>query len=128
MIADYPTEYAETYDPSPDDGSWGGDFCRHGRYIGTPGGADYMCQLCELGFDRWVADPLWGVMLTFGKPADGPVQYRRVVWWRESDGIEKAWGELADVAASWEAYATLPAGGATLYWEAAKFDEGYWDC
>ncbi len=22
-------------------------YCKHGNYIGTPGGADYMCGLCE---------------------------------------------------------------------------------
>lgn len=24
-------------------------YCRHGRYVGTPGGADYICGLCEDG-------------------------------------------------------------------------------
>ena len=33
----------------PDDGTWGGSYCRHGTYIGTPGGADFMCGACEAG-------------------------------------------------------------------------------
>lgn len=26
-----------------------GDYCRHGSYIGTPGGADFLCGWCEEG-------------------------------------------------------------------------------
>jgi len=26
-----------------------GDTCEHGNYIGTPGGYDYICGLCEMG-------------------------------------------------------------------------------
>jgi len=25
--------------------------CRHGHYVGYPGGADYMCPACEMGWD-----------------------------------------------------------------------------
>jgi hypothetical protein len=34
-----------------------GDVCRHGTYIGTPGGADFMCGWCEDGtpWDEFVA-------------------------------------------------------------------------
>ena len=35
-----------------------GDHCVHGTNVGTPGGADLMCQLCELGLTEWVEDPL----------------------------------------------------------------------
>jgi hypothetical protein len=35
----------------PDDGTYGGSYCRHGVYVGTPGGADYMCGRCEMGDD-----------------------------------------------------------------------------
>lgn len=27
-----------------------GEYCRHGKYIGTPGGADFMCGFCEEGW------------------------------------------------------------------------------
>jgi len=50
-------ERLEETDPSTDDGRWGGDRCVHGTYIGTPGGADYMCGYCEEGLDFWVEDP-----------------------------------------------------------------------
>lgn len=33
----------------PDDGTWGGTYCKHGTYVGTPGGADYICGACEEG-------------------------------------------------------------------------------
>lgn len=32
-----------------DDGRYGGNYCKHGTYIGTPGGADFMCGACEAG-------------------------------------------------------------------------------
>lgn len=40
-----------------------GDHCRHGTNIGTPGGADLMCQPCEMGLFRWVNDPLYTLTL-----------------------------------------------------------------
>jgi hypothetical protein len=33
-----------------------GRHCVHGTPVGTPGGADLMCGLCEDGLDRWVDD------------------------------------------------------------------------
>lgn len=35
-----------------------GDYCQpHGNPVGTPGGADIMCQLCEMGMNTWIEDP-----------------------------------------------------------------------
>lgn len=42
-------------DYGPDDGlddysrNHGGIYCKHGVYLGTPGGADLMCGACEEG-------------------------------------------------------------------------------
>lgn len=37
------------YDPAHDDPNDRSFYCRHGRYIGSPGGPDYMCGYCESG-------------------------------------------------------------------------------
>jgi hypothetical protein len=60
----------EDTDPSTDDGRWGGDHCVHGTYVGTPGGADYICGLCEDGLDYWVEDPSYELTISVN---DGPV-------------------------------------------------------
>ena len=39
------TGYDEQHD-DPDNLRW---YCRHGNYIGTPGGPDHMCGYCEMG-------------------------------------------------------------------------------
>ena len=37
-----------------------GDRCTpHGNPVGTPGGADIMCSLCEGGLTNWVPDQSW---------------------------------------------------------------------
>ena len=36
-------KYPQGWDETP------GDICRHGNYVGTPGGADYICGACEDG-------------------------------------------------------------------------------
>ena len=37
------------YDPAHDDPDDDRNYCRHGNYIGSPGGPDYMCGYCESG-------------------------------------------------------------------------------
>lgn len=39
--------------------------CKHGRYIGYPGGADYMCPECESGRDTPVDFPAVAIWLHF---------------------------------------------------------------
>lgn len=38
---------------------YGGHCTPHGIMVGTPGGEDLMCGLCEMGFTNWVPDPSW---------------------------------------------------------------------
>ena len=40
-----------------------GGRCIHGTATGTPGGADLMCQLCELGYFDWIEVPRYSLML-----------------------------------------------------------------
>lgn len=39
------------------------NYCRHGNYIGTPLGADYLCGLCEDGADILVELPCWELVV-----------------------------------------------------------------
>ncbi len=54
--ADARLQEADDSDYGPDDGlddysrTHGGMYCRHGTYLGTPGGADLMCAACEGGW------------------------------------------------------------------------------
>jgi hypothetical protein len=44
----------DRYDGETDDQyyqSRGEYYCKHGVYVGSPGGADYMCGRCEMGDD-----------------------------------------------------------------------------
>lgn len=51
----------------PDEGYFAEDrdtvYCKHGKYIGYPGGPDYICQYCEDGADTLVKFPVWNVWL-----------------------------------------------------------------
>jgi len=40
--------------------------CRHGNYIGYPGGADFMCPHCEMGENVLKEGKLWKVVANFG--------------------------------------------------------------
>lgn len=40
------------YDPAHDDPDDDRNYCVHGRYIGPPGGIDYICGYCEEGITR----------------------------------------------------------------------------
>lgn len=46
------SQYGDLYDEDTDTLYQDeGTFCRHGVYIGTPGGPDFMCGRCEMGDD-----------------------------------------------------------------------------
>ena len=38
-----------------------GDRCMHGTNIGTPSGADFLCNYCEDGMTEWHDDPIMEV-------------------------------------------------------------------
>lgn len=40
--------------------------CKHGQYIGYPGGPDYMCHYCEMGYDRIAHYPELTIYITVG--------------------------------------------------------------
>lgn len=40
-----------------------GSYCVHGTALGTPGGADLMCGLCEEGWTWWVESPRYGLFI-----------------------------------------------------------------
>ena len=68
-----------------------GRTCVHGYNLGTPGGADLMCPLCEDGYTKWVDDPQYGLAFTFGDLDEWTtrrVAYESGISWSESEGIE----------------------------------------
>lgn len=85
-LSDDALDRLEAGDPSTDDGRWGGDHCIHGTYVGTPGGGDYLCGLCEEGWTYWVKAPWYqlgavlpggqwfGIGHQYGDPTDVPMR------------------------------------------------------
>lgn len=51
-----------------------GNHCKHGTAIGTPGGADFMCGLCEMGFDVWVPEPTFQLGVWISPDQDVPIE------------------------------------------------------
>lgn len=60
-----------------------GGHCIHGTNVGTPGGADLMCGLCEQGLDQWVPDPQFELMIW--TRADDWWPARGIRTWYQSD-------------------------------------------
>jgi len=61
-----------------------GSRCKpHGVPLGTPGGADLMCGLCESGMTTWVADKHYE--LVYYANVDWPIKFGSLGY--ESDGI-----------------------------------------
>lgn len=71
-----------------------GDRCMHGTNIGTPMGADFMCQYCEDGLTEWVEEPHY-VLLFSADPIAVPVKIAE--WWHSN--IADKWEQL--VAQDW---------------------------
>ena len=86
--ADEQLQRLEDTDPSTDDGRWGGDRCVHGTYVGTPGGADFMCGLCEDGLDYWVEDPSYELMIGLN---DGPAFVAGSAHWLSNIAKRDRW-------------------------------------
>lgn len=113
----------------PDDRFWGR--CKHNVYIGTPGGADFLCSYCETGLDTWTDDPRYALFVGFGVPVPRwiPENLSLVTWrlselrenfsqvverfMRRTEGPRSALGTLADT-------------GICLYVEVRQIEAGYW--
>jgi hypothetical protein len=74
-----------------------GNVCKpHGVNIGTPMGADLMCQLCEMGMDTWVKEKGYTLWFRFDDADlqdDTSVPWTRVAEWQEGDA--PSWSTLA---------------------------------
>jgi hypothetical protein len=99
-----------------------GNRCKHGTNIGTPSGADFMCQYCEDGADTWVPDPFFE--LKYG--LDLMARPVTLAGWHQSDSKAK-WAQLTEewtkADALWvspEALAQNPT------FEAVMVSDGYW--
>jgi hypothetical protein len=108
-----------------------GSRCMHGTALGTPGGADLMCGLCESGLTEWVPDPKYGLGFTYGDidPYSMRQQARhsRVSWWGSDDpsiGWALIWEQvksLSEVTTSEDKTIVN-----MLRWQAIKIEDGYW--
>ena len=115
-LEDERIERLEEIDPSTDDGRWGGDYCVHGVYVGTPGGADYLCGLCEDGLTFFVKRPLYqlgcnlptGQWYSVGDSFDDP----SAVPLRTFARMRRAMKSLSPIIDSWQVKIV---------------SEGYWD-
>lgn len=101
-----------------------GSFCKHGTALGTPGGADIMCQLCEIGLDTWVPDPTYRFIMIL-KHNGTSVEVRRIGPWHESDiNTGAGWAKLTRLA---EIIQEVPDISDHFEFAAEKTSEGYWD-
>lgn len=64
--------------------------CIHGTYIGTPGGPDHICQLCEDGMTAWVKDPMYQVVIEFCYPNGTSQQMPTRIKWTLSEQLQDA--------------------------------------
>lgn len=111
-----------------------GRTCMHGTKIGTLGGVDLLCGMCEAGFTVWVEDPQWAMFIRFGIwdhlewSAPGRGDQARVHW-SESDSPRNAIYRILQEARRIEAIATrhgqeFPQGLVT--YGVFKVADGYW--
>lgn len=112
-----------------------GRTCVHGRNVGTPGGYDILCGDCEMGYTKWVDEPLFQLQSTWEHPnesrpvtmwADGKlaVYYRRGEWEHRNEWADaymdrlRNWGEIAG---------KVKDSGGTVTFQMVQVDAGYWD-
>ena len=89
-----------------------GDRCTpHGVAIGTPGGYDILCGLCEAGLFDWIESPRYALTLE-GRP------FANIEWGDNAPSIARACEAIAKVFA----VVTLDIGE----WAATETAPGYW--
>jgi hypothetical protein len=100
-----------------------GDHCIHGTAIGTPGGADFLCGLCEDGYDTWVEDPTYELTIQLDIMA-----YPTAITSWQASNIETKWEQLVTeftkAGCIWVSPAALDA---DLVMAVRQSSSGYWD-
>jgi len=94
-LAPFPTSDLDDelgYDANHNDPS---QYCRHGSFIGSWAGPDYLCQACEMGYDRQITVTSWEA--TFPEPNFGyPVH---IAYFRTKAEADKWLAHLRSVEA-----------------------------
>ncbi len=116
-----------------------GHRCMHGTPLGTPGGADLMCGLCEDGLTEWVDDPQYALSFTYGERdqfiIEESARRSHIRWWAsdvENDDGEDAFMRIGDMAMNLDGeLAKIPHDDTkefyrNLVWQAVKVCDGYW--
>lgn len=103
--------------------------CDHGAPLGTPGGYDLTCHLCESGLTHWYADPMYAMQM--GLPDEN------MPWWPELPNMSIAttamWraSDLTGPNACMTMRRKLQKwddllGEGNVEYQVVKIDEGYW--
>ena len=118
----------------------------HGAFVGYPGGADYMCGLCEDGLTKWIADPefmlqinmIWDISLEgqdLWWPSEQHGSRSNTAFWRLSHTV----GPIASLQAMIFKHQAMAdtinndpkviEAGQSVYIEyrAIQINEGWWD-
>jgi hypothetical protein len=112
---------------------YGGYCSTHGNPIGTPGGADIMCHLCEVGFTKWVENPEYTLQMRLMSP--GKPLYYQGAWIslgpgfltiRESQMV-KANRTLLKIRKYLLVFAGHSPYDGIFEWRMKQTGDGYWD-
>ncbi len=106
-----------------------GTRCVHGHNVGTPGGADLMCPLCEDGYTKWVEDPSYSLAFTFGDLDEWATRQAALegyVSWRESEDIDEGMARLRRQVESVFDIDGFEDMMHKFRWQFVKVHNGYW--
>jgi len=104
-----------------------GDHCKHGTNIGTPGGADLMCQLCELGLDTWVANPAYEMMFEITWDDHVLLQPTATgVRWRAKDDHDFTLSKIMNLVEEHQRIASESDAVIVATYSVEQRDSGYW--
>lgn len=112
-----------------------GTRCLHGTNVGTPGGMDLMCGLCENGLTRWYPDPMYGLQMRLLSAAPEmewwpPLQHisiQQTAVWRESNlSGPNACMTMRRKLSAWSEMFETEGELNTLEYRVLQVDEGYW--
>lgn len=104
-----------------------GTRCVHGTPLGTPGGADLMCGLCEGGFTCWVDDPEYALRMDLIGPSGAALTdlHQRAHWYESQVGSSMVTDRIMrDVTKNQALVATQE--GYSLVWYAVRVGDGRW--
>lgn len=98
-----------------------GSYCQHGTALGTPGGADLICGMCENGFNRWVMDPQYALFVGLEMDTEVHPGTRATLYWSASEPI--SFRRLYRIVRRYTGLIEL---GLTPHYTVEQIASGYW--